>query len=90
MSWSINAIGKVAPVCTEITRQAEGLICYEPEETIRLAAKDLILKALESQDDAAIVRVNAYGSQSYRDWAKKEGVSNTLNIQVEPIYGFVE
>jgi hypothetical protein len=36
------------------------------------------------------VNVSASGSQSFKDWTAKTGVSNTLQINVSPLGGFVE
>lgn len=89
MSWSVQAIGKAEAVRTNIAQQFDKAgACAEPEESIRQAAKVLIDKAIEAQSGA--VKVVACGSQSFKDWNAKTGVTNAMSITIEPQYGFLE
>lgn len=91
MSWSVGTIGKAEAVRKTIADQfSRSGACAEPEETIRQTAAALIDKALESTDPSFVVEVNASGSQSYKDWTAKTGVSNYLSITIQPKHGFVE
>jgi hypothetical protein len=67
--------------------------CCEPEEGVRQAAASAIAAALAAQDPNTAVHVEANGHQvnQYHSTGKPSGTfQNTLNIKVEPIYGFVE
>ena len=90
MSWSVAAIGKVDAVRVEIAGQfARGSKCADPEEAVRLSAAALIDQALAAQDPTNAVKVIANGSQSFKDYTKKTGMGNSLNITVEPQPSFV-
>jgi hypothetical protein len=86
MSWSAYATGKPAKARATIEAGFAGSKCAEPEETIRLAAKEVILAALAGQREDSVVQVMASGSmsQSYSEETKKWGepVTNNLEIKV--------
>lgn len=89
MSWVVSAVGRTPAVLLEIAKQfANGSKCTEPEEGVRQAAAQLLGAAIGAQDPSVIIRVGASGSQSI-DY-KTNAVRNSLNISVEPLYGFVE
>jgi hypothetical protein len=91
MSWSVAAIGKSQAVAAEIAKQfANGSKCMEPEESIRQAAASLIATAMVAEDAAVVVTVTANGSQSFKDYTTKTGVTNSLSITIQPQYGFIE
>ena len=92
MSWSIGAIGKAAAMRTEIAQQfVRGGKCIEPEESIRLDAGKLIDKALESITGPFVVKVQASGSQGFKNYPKpEEGICNNLTISIEIQHNFVE
>lgn len=91
MSWSVSSIGKAGAVRKEIAGQFDRQsACAEPEESVRQAAKQLIDASLAGQDENTAVRVSASGSQSFKDWSAKTGVSNQLTISIDPQYNFVE
>jgi hypothetical protein len=92
MSWSTSAIGKPPAVMAKVAEEFSRHPCVEPEETVRQAAGALIAAALQAQDPNSVVIVSASGSQNqnYNSKAEKTTVNNTLNIRVEPVYGFVE
>src|SRR5712664_1255504 len=92
MSWSVGAIGKAAAMRSEIAQQfVRGGKCVEPEESIRLEAGKLIDKALESITGPFVVKVQASGSQNYKNYSKpEEGICNNLSIAVEIQHNFVE
>jgi hypothetical protein len=90
MSWSVGAIGKSQAVRAEIANQFTKNPCVEPEESIRQEVAKTIDAALAAQDPAFAVKVSASGSQSFKDWNAKTGVSSNLVIAVEPLYNFVE
>jgi hypothetical protein len=46
--------------------------------------------ALASQDASNVVRVAASGSQSFKNYTDQTGVTNSLSITIEPLYGFLE
>jgi hypothetical protein len=86
MSWSAYATGKPSKVRATIEASFGASKCAEPEETIRLAAKEVILAAIAGQREDSVVQVNASGSmsQTYSDETKKWGepVTNNLEIKV--------
>lgn len=94
MSWSVSAVGKPVAVAAAIEQQFAGSACAEPEETVRQSARAAIAAALKAQRDDSIVQVVASGSMntSYNQETKSWGppVNNTLEIKVQPLYGFVE
>lgn len=90
MSWSISALGRAGAVRKSIADQFSRNTCAEPEETVRQNAAKLLDEALAAQDESQPVEVSASGSQSYKDWTAKTGVSNQLTMQVRPLHGFVE
>lgn len=90
MSWSVSAVGKATAVRKSIADQFTRNTCAEPEETVRQTAAKLLDAALAAQDDNQPVEVTASGSQGFKDWNAKTGVSNQLTMNVRPIYGYVE
>ena len=89
MSWSAYATGKPAKVKETIERNFGGSQCAEPEETIRLAARDLILAAVAGQREDSVVQVVASGSmsQTHNPETGKWGapVTNNLEIKVQSL-----
>lgn len=93
MSWSVSAIGKAAAVAASIETQFSQSTCSEPEESVRQSARATIAAALAAQDPRTVVKVMASGSQSQRNYGQKDvapSFTNSLTINVEPQYGFVE
>lgn len=90
MSWSVSAIGKAAAVRKSIADQFTKNTCAEPEEAVRQNAAKLLDEALAAQDQSQPVEVSASGSQSYKDYVAKTGVTNQLTMQVRPLHGFIE
>jgi hypothetical protein len=89
MSWYVTAVGRAAPVMEAVRRQIDGVMCSEPEQTIKGMAASLIEKALTAYPSNAPVRVTAQGSQSTSHGGAGEAI-NSLEIKVEPLFGFVE
>lgn len=85
MSWSAYATGKPAKVKETIEGQFAGSKCSEPEETIRLAAKEVILAAVAGQREDSVVQVSASGSmsQTYSDEKKSWGAPVTNNLEIK-------
>ena len=75
-----------------IDHQFEQSKCAEPEESLRLSARDLIAKALAAHDPGQTIQVEANGRQSgtYSDGEWNAPFTNYLKIEVKPIYQFVE
>lgn len=94
MSWSVSAVGRPPAVAAVIETQFAASSCSEPEETVRQAARKVIAEALAAQRPDSAVKVSASGSQqsSYNQESKSWGApyQNSLEIKVEPLYGFVE
>ena len=89
MSWSVAAHGKQPAVRAEIARQFEvGGKCFEPEESIRQAAKATVLAAIDGTDPSYPIKVSVYGSQG-GDYSKKI-YSNSLTLSIEPMYNWLE
>lgn len=87
MSWSFNAIGKPAAVAKKAAEELTRFKCYDPEEAIKANVGAAIAGALAAFPPDYAVRVTASGSQNGSDSAN---VVNTLHVQIEPLYGFVE
>lgn len=90
MSWSVFAIGKAPAVRASIAEQFTRYKCSEPEETVKKAVAASIDAALEAQDPATVVKVAASGSQNFKNYETKSGVSNQCTISIDPMHGFVE
>lgn len=93
MSWSVSAIGKPAAVAAKVEADLSSYKCADPEEGVKQAACAAILAGLKAQAANSVVRVAASGHQQpvYGKDAQQTGeFQNTLNVTVEPIYGFVE
>lgn len=93
MSWSVGAIGKSGAVKKEISEQFNrGGKCIEPEETIRQQVASLLDDALDTIHNSFVVKVQASGSQGYKDYSAgvTGGVHNNLSISIEVQHNFVE
>jgi hypothetical protein len=83
MPWNVAATGEARSLKAEIAKQFEEAIeCKEPEESIRLAAREAIFEVLDGQDSDTIVKVSAHGSMMYN--AGK--LSNSLSITIDTIH----
>lgn len=80
MSWSVAASGKQHEVISSVMSQFNSQKCEEPEESIRKAAGNLIVLALQAQDPDKNVQVSAWGSQSVTGTV----VRNSLSIKIDP------
>ncbi len=87
MSWSVGAVGKPKAVAAKLAAEFAISRCAEPEESIRQLAGSAIATALGSFCETCAVKVEAGGSQNTVD---SKPVSNSLNVKIEPIWGFVE
>lgn len=89
MSWSIGGfLGKAPAVRGKVALAfSGGGKCPEPEEAIRQLASKIIDVALAEQDPSQVVEVSASGSMSTNG---SKVVSNTLNISINPKWGFIE
>jgi hypothetical protein len=93
MSWSVAAIGKAGAVQASIAKQFAGSKCSEPEESVRQAAASVLATAIAAQDPASAVKVTASGNQGHKYGPNGEATglfTNSLSINVDPQYGFVE
>ena len=97
MSWSFNAIGKPAAVAVKARKDLSAVKCSEPEESLKESVIASIELACSAMPDDPAVSITASGSQSpsyklegghYREVAGK--LTNSLKLDIEPIYGFVE
>jgi hypothetical protein len=76
------------PVLQEITRQADGVRCAEPEQSIKAAVVAIIEQALTAYPSGAAVRVTGQGSQSIGSSGRD--AINSLDLKIESLFGFVE
>lgn len=90
MSWSTTAIGKPAAVAAKVKEDIERYKCAEPEESIKNSIGQSIYAALACFPEGTAVRVEASGSQYVPDASKPDAAINTLNVKIEPLYGFIE
>lgn len=84
MSWGIQAIGQSGKVASKVREDIKRTTCVEPEEAIKNAIGEAIAKACEDMGGA--VKVSAGGSMSSYNGLR----AHSLNVTVEPLYGFVE
>jgi hypothetical protein len=89
MSWSLNVVGKVAAVRKNAQQALANITCIEPEETIKNAVGRIIDDALCAFPSNVAVQITAGGSQ-YKPDQHKEGIINSVSLEIKPLYGFVE
>ena len=89
MSWSINAFGKTQAVATKVAADFTRITYLNgPEAELKDAAAELVAKALEANTlKGAVLRVDCSGSGSNHP---ADGSSQTLKIDISPVYGFTE
>ena len=88
MSWSFQAVGRPAAVAEKAKAEQETPRCAGAEEVARTAVLEAVgVLCREGFTNEHAVRVSASGS-AYTD----NGVQkyNSLELKVEPLYGFVE
>lgn len=94
MSWSISIIGKASLVSEKAKVDLDKITCQEPEETIKGLVGEIIDTALLSFPASYAVRITASGSQSPAYTAEYKPIpgkmTNSVKLEIEPIYGFVE
>lgn len=92
MSWSISKVGKSDKLGAAIKAELANYKCSEPEESIKNAAGEFIAKALDGNIPATAVKVTAFGSQSTMGGhgGEPDAFSNTLKIEIEQLYGFID
>ncbi len=92
MSWSVSAIGKSDAVAAKLATEFANIkYLTGPEADVKDAAAAVVAAALAGQVPPTAVKVNCCGSQS--TYSQKDGptsYTNTLTIEIQPIYGFVE
>jgi len=88
MSWYITAVGRPMPVLEAVTAQANAVTCMEPEQSIKATVVAILGQALAAYPPGAAVRVKASGSQSTGHDGKD--AINSLELNIEPLFGFVE
>ena len=97
MSWSFNAIGKPAAVAKKARHDLGKINCAEPEQGIKERVIEAIEMACAGMPDDCAVKIAASGSQggayklehgAYHEIKGK--FNNSLNLVIEPIFGFVE
>ncbi len=93
MSWNVTVVGKASAVAAKVAQDLERIKCSEPEETIKNTAASIIATALAAYPEGYAVKVEASGSQGpgYSSTGQQLGGQvNSLNLKIEPVYGFVE
>ena len=93
MSWGVSGVGKPVALAAKLATEFSKNPCCDPEESVRQAAGAVIAACLAAQDPNSVVTVMAGGHQStvYGTDGNATGqYQNTLNIKIDPIYGFVE
>jgi hypothetical protein len=87
MSWSVSAKGTPEEVGKALEDQYKSvnLESTPSEQSIFEAAKIVLTNAILGQDPAAVLEINAFGSQStyYKD-GEPSRITNTLKIGVQP------
>lgn len=90
MSWSVSAIGRPAAVAAKLEKEFSMYKCAEPEESIKQAAKGVVLAAVNGFPEDALVLVQASGHQQSGETKGTDKAQNTLQVKIEPVYGFIE
>ena len=94
MSWSFHGIGKPHAILAKARRDLTMYVCMEPEETIKKLVLSIFEEALLIYPEDTAVKVTASGSQSPiydKNGALIPGkFSNSLHIDLDHLYGFVE
>jgi hypothetical protein len=92
MSWHVSGIGKPKVLIANLPAEFDRVHCEEPEQLIKAFAKDIVLASLEHYPDDMAVKVTASGSQSKEHRPDKDRTKsvNSLDIKIEPLWGFVE
>jgi hypothetical protein len=98
MSWSISVVGKAPAVREKAQSDLKKITCQEPEETIKNLVGSIVDMALCSFPDSVAVQIAASGSQgpAYEidqagNYKQIEGkLTNSLKVDISPLYGFVE
>lgn len=86
MSWSIIKVGKPAAVAAAVHDAAKTFNCEQPEESIKNAAIDVILRTLSAYPENLVVKVEAHGNQRV-DPSKPDEAVNFLNLVIVPQHG---
>jgi hypothetical protein len=86
MSWSVSGIGRPVAVAAKLAADLSAYKCVDPEESVKQAAAALLAAALAAQDPVSVVKVSASGSQG----TSGNSIYNSVRIEVEPVYGFIE
>lgn len=87
MSWSVQAVGKPEAVVKKLATEFEKITYLAGVEAeLKDAVDKLVAVAVSAYTGSYAVRVTASGSASNY----KEGVTQSLNLLIEPIYGFIE
>jgi hypothetical protein len=94
MSWSFHAVGKPFPVLEKARKELNMYPLMEPEETIKKLVLSIFEEALLIYPEDTAVKATASGSQSPiydKNGALIPGkFSNSLHIDLDHLYGFVE
>jgi hypothetical protein len=89
MSWSVVAVGKKDAVAAKLATDFERITYLTgPEAELKDVAAELITKAVAAQGEKTAIKVLASGSAGQTGEANS--ATQTLNIVIEPIHGFVE
>ncbi len=88
MSWSISLIGTKAAVLAKIDDEfAKHPLSDPTEQAIKIAAGALAKLAVADSGDDVALKLEASGSMSNYDAAKK---TQQFKVEVVPLYGFVK
>jgi hypothetical protein len=82
MSWSVKAVGRASAVAEKLALNFAQIQCSEPEETIKNRVAEAVAAALGAFPRDKAVLVEASGHQSEQ--------VNTLNVKIDPLWGFVD
>lgn len=87
MSWSFSAIGKPLAILAKAEKDLNSIRCAEPEESIKDKVLEIIKAAMADCPGTQVIQIKAGGSQHPLPNGK---YTNSLSIEIAPIYGFVE
>lgn len=91
MSWSVAAIGRPKAVAESVAKQLAAIKCVEPEETMKNKVAEIVSAALHAMPEGTAVSFTGNGSQTFKNYDKpEEGATNYLQLEIKPLYGFVE
>ena len=87
MSWSVSACGPATTIAEQLEQQFKRVNMNDKgeQETVQ-NVRELVAQTLATIEPEKIVRVSASGSMGFKDWQKKTGAYQSVDLKIEPIH----